>query len=259
MKHVKKDKFSYSTVAKQLGISEKRLRAKLKPKGLARPKKIIVSGKISKQLGGDSTLIKDIWAWVKEHPHGSDPLKNLPPAIQNLPQSDLKAILKRVKDMPDFPDCSDYHYVDNPSLLADMIRAYRVSWYSQEFRTKNESHYKAAREALLDIQEAYPELQGIVVPLARDITNPTEQDFLNLEKCASEFNAGYDKTQPASGEAGDEIKTTSEAEKNADKIFGDKFSFWGLEIYWRNVLAKFKKLMSRKILYKKQSRRTGDC
>jgi hypothetical protein len=71
----------------------------------------------------------------------------------------------------------------------------------------------------------------------------------------SEAIVGLEKlTKPVYSEAGDETKTTPETERDIDKIFGDKFSLWGLEIYWRNALAKLKKLIShiKTILHKEK-------
>ncbi|MBN1795802.1 MAG: hypothetical protein JW804_03945 [Sedimentisphaerales bacterium] len=71
-----------------------------------------------------------------------------------------------------------------------------------------------------------------------DMTN----DAFWLELADSRFiNELQRWIKEASGKAVDEMKTTPETIQYNGKIFGDKFSFWGLEIHWRNAWAKLKK------------------
>ena len=65
--------------------------------------------------------------------------------------------------------------------------------------------------------------------------------------CSARISRSIKKLREISKFVSDNSKSyrLAETERNADRLFGDKFSFWGLEIYWRNALAKFKKLVSR--------------
>jgi len=68
-----------------------------------------------------------------------------------------------------------------------------------------------------------------------------------IEVISKEFTPDLEtvrQTAASGGKADLPNEKTAETGKNADKIIGDKFNFWGLEIHWRVLWNKLKKPMT---------------
>ncbi len=174
MTQSKKAKSSY---AKHI----KKLKSKLSEKERRQVKKEV------QKLDKDKRMVKTKWGVII-------PSK----IIEQFDGNEEKILNWIIEGMPEWPTPSDYGKTDNPVELKDMIETYRLHRYSPEFRLKNESHYKAARQALCDICSTYPKLNCMTIPSAKDATNPTVQDFIDLEERAKEFQVELTR-----GKAGD--------------------------------------------------------
>ena len=151
---------------------------------MSKNKKYVVSFETIKRFGGDK---KKIVAWAKKD-------------YERQEEEDAKA---KKEFLPDYPDCSDYGFITDPAILGDFIENYRLSFFSPNFRQKNAVHYKAFFDAVREMQTNHPKLCRIDVPLADNLEEPTEKDFIVLAQCCTKFSAVLNaaaETPPATRE-----------------------------------------------------------
>jgi hypothetical protein len=137
---------------------------------MSKNKTYVVSLETIKRFGGDK---KKILAWAKKDYERQD-------------QEDAKA---KKEFLPGYPDCSDYGFITDPAILGEFIENYRLSFFSPDFRQKNAAQYKAAFDAVREMQTSHPELSSVNVPLADNLDDPTEKDFIVLAQCCTKFSA----------------------------------------------------------------------